>query len=465
MYPYDSDRWVKGRLRRNPVRKPGLPDNSYFHPPVPPTPDPPPPTPPSPDPDSALYIPMPQPIEPAMLEPALQATESASEDQPAASEPSAPEIHLAGTDGSEDSGRSEHQQEQHHQELDRPGEPEGDALESEFDDIEDSEETAGAEDALDLDDLEALKEDEDGDAVELLGESQDHVGAEGCEPARGAGSNALESDEPETIPAQLATIAARMLPEPAPVPQPPRHRRLAADLRRHALKCQICSHPQREEIEADFLSWRSPHETAFEFKIARRAIYRHAAALDLFARRTRNMRMSLEHVIERAEETVPTAAGVVQAVRAYARLGQHGEWTEPDRRVHLLVSVEQSTPPRAQFPEPRRAAPARYALDQNSSAGGVENPQAALPPGEDSALQSPLPQPAIHLSTWVAAPPVLQLGARAVAVPPRQSTPPPNPSASAREPSGRPDLSPSNRHSKTKSPEPNSLKTGRPDTT
>ena len=85
----------------------------------------------------------------------------------------------------------------------------------------------------------------------------------------------------------------------------------------HENNCSVCSHPQREEIERDFVNWGSPATIAKHYKLANRAsVYRHAHALDLFPKRQRNVRAALEKIIERAGEVVVTAPAVVAAVQA-----------------------------------------------------------------------------------------------------------------------------------------------------
>jgi len=55
------------------------------------------------------------------------------------------------------------------------------------------------------------------------------------------------------------------------------------NLGRHAAECKICAHDQREEIERDFINWRSPEAIAKSYKLANRAsVYRHAHAYELY---------------------------------------------------------------------------------------------------------------------------------------------------------------------------------------
>jgi hypothetical protein len=52
------------------------------------------------------------------------------------------------------------------------------------------------------------------------------------------------------------------------------------NLGRHAAECKICAHPLREEIEREFINWRSPVSIAKHYKLANRAsVYRHALTL------------------------------------------------------------------------------------------------------------------------------------------------------------------------------------------
>ena len=94
--------------------------------------------------------------------------------------------------------------------------------------------------------------------------------------------------------------------------QPSKH----VNLGRHKRNCTICAHAQCEEIERDFINWKSPTAIAAEYGIAdRTTVYRHAHALDLFAKRGRNVRAALEKIIERVGEVAVTTAAVVAAIQ------------------------------------------------------------------------------------------------------------------------------------------------------
>jgi hypothetical protein len=105
------------------------------------------------------------------------------------------------------------------------------------------------------------------------------------------------------------------------------------DFSRHARRCCICSHPDRDAIEGDFVRWRSPEEIAKDYDIPDRvSIYRHAHATGLFAWRKRELGRVLEGVID-ASECIPleSADVIIRAVRVYAHLDEEGKWFEPPR--------------------------------------------------------------------------------------------------------------------------------------
>jgi hypothetical protein len=117
-----------------------------------------------------------------------------------------------------------------------------------------------------------------------------------------------------------------------------------AKLGRHQRCCTVCHHPQREEIDRDFINWKSPAVIAKEYELAdRTSVYRHAHALGLFEKRRRNIRAALERIIERAGEVDVTAGAVVQAVVAYAKINAAGRLVERSERVDLNGLFERMT--------------------------------------------------------------------------------------------------------------------------
>jgi hypothetical protein len=112
-----------------------------------------------------------------------------------------------------------------------------------------------------------------------------------------------------------------------------RHR---ASLARHARKCSVCHHADREFIDDDYLRWRSPETIAREYKISHHSVvYRHADATGLRTQRRAALRATLENFIEQAECVRATAGSVVAAVRLYAQINDQGQWTPPVRR-HIV---------------------------------------------------------------------------------------------------------------------------------
>ena len=123
-----------------------------------------------------------------------------------------------------------------------------------------------------------------------------------------------------------------------------KHKSKSVNLGRHAAECKICSHPQREEIELDFVNWRSPAAIARYYGLRNRAsVYRHAHALNLFPKRQRNVRAALEKIIEHAGDVDVNAAAVVSAVGAYARINSAGQWVERTEHIDLNQLFDRMT--------------------------------------------------------------------------------------------------------------------------
>jgi hypothetical protein len=113
-------------------------------------------------------------------------------------------------------------------------------------------------------------------------------------------------------------------------PQIPRSPHQSPDFAHHKLKCRVCSHPKRHDIEQDFLRWRSPEKLARDYGIPdHSSIYRHVHATGLSARRRLSVRAALERILERSDETKSSDFDVVRAASAYAHLDDQGRWREP----------------------------------------------------------------------------------------------------------------------------------------
>jgi hypothetical protein len=116
------------------------------------------------------------------------------------------------------------------------------------------------------------------------------------------------------------------------------------NLGKHKSRCSVCAHLECAEIEREFISWKSPADIAAEYNLRNRSsIYRHAHALDLFAKRGRNVRAVLERVMERVDHAPVTMSGVVQAVALYARINSRGEFVERDDQTGIHELFEEMT--------------------------------------------------------------------------------------------------------------------------
>jgi hypothetical protein len=106
-------------------------------------------------------------------------------------------------------------------------------------------------------------------------------------------------------------------------------------LTRHERDCRVCRHPDREEIEQDFVAWKSPIDIGAFYKIPTRSVYRHAHSLGLFSRRNRNVRAALGQIIEHAGRVHVNAQAVVSAVAVLAKLNAAGQWIDRSEKISL----------------------------------------------------------------------------------------------------------------------------------
>jgi hypothetical protein len=131
---------------------------------------------------------------------------------------------------------------------------------------------------------------------------------------------------------------------------------LPPDFSRHSRLCSICTHPDRDLIEGDFIRWRSPVHIARDFKISdRSAIYRHAHSTGLFARRRSELGRVLEGILEAAEH-VPLESSdvIIRAARVYSHLDDSGHWIEPSRVNFVLTGPAFGHPTSIAARAPRR---------------------------------------------------------------------------------------------------------------
>ncbi len=164
-----------------------------------------------------------------------------------------------------------------------------------------------------------------------------------------------------------------------------------SSVERHSRKCNICNHPERDLIEAEFLEWSHPEQIARDFKISYSSIYRHARVLGLIERRRQNLCPAVEKVIESVGYVdQPSAYVILRAVRTLACLTGARQWTEPST-THVVVNATQ---PPAQSPHPLTTCdpPAESVLSSSATApAACDSPAVALP--------SPSHSPVLSLST------------------------------------------------------------------
>jgi len=125
----------------------------------------------------------------------------------------------------------------------------------------------------------------------------------------------------------------RSAPRVTPAAPPPNE----SERSRHARKCSVCHHPERDTIDDDFIHWMKPHTIAREFELPERAIRRHARATGLHELRSRKSLHALDLIIENAKTATVTGDTVIRAIRAASCINASGKWEEPPKRVIFTV--------------------------------------------------------------------------------------------------------------------------------
>jgi hypothetical protein len=124
----------------------------------------------------------------------------------------------------------------------------------------------------------------------------------------------------------------------------PKRTSKSVNVGRHEANCSICAHPNRADIERDFIDWQSPKRIAEEYGLSGRTpIYRHASALGLLTKRERNIRVALVKIIEKAGEVDVTAQSVVAAIQAYSKINAAGQWIERTEHIDLNALFDRMT--------------------------------------------------------------------------------------------------------------------------
>jgi hypothetical protein len=172
-----------------------------------------------------------------------------------------------------------------------------------------------------------------------------------------------ESSEP--LPAQQ--------PVGQPTPQQENLTMLPAE-ERHQRKCVVCQHPDREEIEEEFINWRDVWYLTKQYDIAdSRSIYRHARAFGLIERRRENRRYMLDRILESGPGKV-TPQSVIQAIRAYSCLTDDNRWVEPPTRVEYVITANRpQNPPPDRESDPRHDSPAVLDVTPDSELAAADS--------------------------------------------------------------------------------------------
>jgi hypothetical protein len=136
--------------------------------------------------------------------------------------------------------------------------------------------------------------------------------------------------------------------DPGSDPQP--------DFGRHRRKCRVCKHPDREEIEQEFLRWKSSAAIAEAYGLPdHSSVCRHARAVGLYHQRRRTIQYALEPVLEQSETVAMqmTVGTLISAVAAYAKINDDGVRPRkpPDVVYQITMDdyerMQKTTPPAA----------------------------------------------------------------------------------------------------------------------
>lgn len=169
---------------------------------------------------------------------------------------------------------------------------------------------------------------------------------------------------------------------------------ISPDFNRHARRCAICSHPDRDAIEADFVRWRSPDQILRDHQISggRTSLYRHVHAVGLYRSRKREMGRVLESILESVDICTPdTFDVIIRAARLYAHLDANGRWFEAPRTQYVVYGPPPEEDPAndpANVP-PRRTVPLLAGPMTTVSLGAPNQSAARLGEASNSARRKP----------------------------------------------------------------------------
>jgi len=145
-------------------------------------------------------------------------------------------------------------------------------------------------------------------------------------------------------------------------------------LERHRRKCRICRHPDREEMEQEYVEWFKPAGIARHYDVPERALYRHFEAVGLVSSRRANLVAALENIVERGAEAPITGSTVIRAVKAICCVTGDNKWTEPAKNIVHSVQTEPKLP---QEDGPRLLGEGFHQLPITSHHSQISNRQSA----------------------------------------------------------------------------------------
>lgn len=112
------------------------------------------------------------------------------------------------------------------------------------------------------------------------------------------------------------------------------------DPERHSRKCRVCKHPQRQDIESDFLRWRPTAEIAQNFGLPdHSSVCRHARATGLYDQRGQGVCYALDPILEDAGRVFMklTPHSIISACEAYAKINARGHRVRHGAHTHNIT--------------------------------------------------------------------------------------------------------------------------------
>lgn len=116
------------------------------------------------------------------------------------------------------------------------------------------------------------------------------------------------------------------------------------NLGRHQAQCTICRHPDCEEIEEAWIAWGYTGQIAKDFDVSRDSIYRHARAVNLYAKRRENSNMICEKVLERVDWIQFSGSNYISMLKLYLKIHPAEKEAEAARPSDPKTFQPETTP-------------------------------------------------------------------------------------------------------------------------